>query len=78
MGGIKPSFKVYKAPCSPRAKAHLVSLQHVQAQQHVHRLVLKDGKGTRKEVSFYLDLSCRIKLGFIKPVGLFPDSFSNH
>lgn len=52
-----------------------MSLQHVKAQQHVHGLVLKDGKGTRKEVSFYLDLSYRIKISFSKLVGLVPGSF---
>lgn len=41
--------------------SHLVSLQHIQAEQHVHRLVLQDGERTRKEVSLYLDLSCRSK-----------------
>ena len=32
-------------------------LQHIQAEQHVHRLVLQDGKRTGKEVPLYLYLS---------------------
>lgn len=59
-----------------------MSLQHVKAQQHVHGLVLKDGKGTRKEVSFDLDLSCRIKMSFVKfekiVLGSFPQSSDKH
>lgn len=55
-----------------------MSLQHVKAQQHVHGLVLKDGKGTRKEIAFDLDLSCRIKMSFVKfektVLGSFPQS----
>lgn len=35
----------------------LMSLEHVQSKQHVHRLVFQDGKGARQEVPFYLDLS---------------------
>lgn len=34
-----------------------MSLEHIQAKQHVHRLVLQDGERTRKEVPLYLDLS---------------------
>ncbi len=34
-----------------------MSLQHIQAKQHVHRLVLQDGERARKEVPLYLDLS---------------------
>lgn len=34
-----------------------MSLQHIQAKQHIHRLVFQNGERTRKEVSLYLDLS---------------------
>lgn len=34
-----------------------MSLQHIQAKQHVHWLVLQDGERTREEVPLYLDLS---------------------
>lgn len=34
-----------------------MSLQHIQAKQHVHWLVLQDGERTREEDALYLDLS---------------------
>lgn len=34
-----------------------MSLQHIQAKEHVHWLILQDGERTRKEVPLYLDLS---------------------
>lgn len=37
--------------------SHLMPLQHIQAEQHVHRLVLQDGERTGKEVPLYLYLS---------------------
>lgn len=37
--------------------SYLMSLQHIQAKQHVHWLVLQDGERTREEVTLYLDLS---------------------
>lgn len=42
--------------CGRRA-SNLVPLQHIQAKQHIHRLVFQNGERTREEVSLYLDLS---------------------
>lgn len=47
-------------------KADLVSLQHVKAQQHVHRLIFQNGEGTREEVPFNLYLSWSIQENKIK------------
>ena len=33
-----------------------MSLEHVQPQQHVHRLLLQDGEGAREELLLDLDL----------------------